>query len=127
MPGMFDLAELHLVHVGPFLKFTQVNSTTHLGVISELAENTLDPTVYVRIDKDVVRDHIKDLAQVQIDDINCPFFVCGCFSSQKSTRLVRHNLPLVKPCSLSQINLSSMGMCSTVSFRRICPMIFPQR
>ena len=42
--------------------------------------------------------------------------------SQKTTRLVRQDLPLVKPCWLSQItSLSSMCTAS----RRICSMIFP--
>ena len=38
--------------------------------------------------------------------------------------MVSHNLPLVKPCWLSQITSSSQ-VCLNISSRRICSMIFP--
>ena len=54
----FGLVKPHLVHMGPLLKPIQVpldgvpplyrvNCTTHLVVISKLAESILSPTVYV--------------------------------------------------------------------------------
>ncbi|KAK4827741.1 hypothetical protein QYF61_021202, partial [Mycteria americana] len=44
--------------------------------------------------------------------------------SQKATRLVRQDLPLVKPCWLSRIT-SLPSMCLSIASRRICSMIFP--
>ena len=45
-------------------------------------------------------------------------------SSQKATRLVKQDLPLIKSCWLSQItSLSRMSL--NIASRRICSMIFP--
>jgi len=44
--------------------------------------------------------------------------------SEKVTSLVRQDVPLVKPCWLSQITFLS-SMCLRISSKRICSVIFP--
>ena len=75
--------------------------------------------------KDVAGNHTKDLAEVQTDDISClSFFTNAITPSQKTTMLVRHSFPMVKPCWLSWItclsptclNMSSRRNCSTISW-----------
>ena len=44
--------------------------------------------------------------------------------SEKDTKLVRHDLPLVKPCWLSPVT-SLLSMCLSVISRRICSIILP--
>jgi len=45
-------------------------------------------------------------------------------ASQQATKLVRQNLPLVKPCWLSPFT-SLSSMCLSIASRRICSMTFP--
>ncbi|GAB0210109.1 highly reducing polyketide synthase PKS6 [Grus japonensis] len=44
--------------------------------------------------------------------------------SEKATKFVRHDLPLVKPCWLSPIT-SLFSMCLSIVSRRVCSMILP--
>ena len=53
-----------------------------------------------------------------------PLFTVVVTPSQKATRLVRQDLPLVKPCWLSQITFL-YSICLSIASVRICPMIFP--
>lgn len=69
-------------------------------------------------DKNVLWDHIKDLAQDKVDDISCSSLVHWKLvhtSSQKVTRLIRHNQPFWKMCWL---------VCLIIVSRRIYFMIF---
>jgi len=72
-----------------------------------------------------VGDHVKGLTETQIDDIVAlPLSTDVVTPSQKAARLVRQDLPLVKPCWLSQITSpSSTGL--SIASRRICSLIFP--
>ncbi|KAK4806804.1 hypothetical protein QYF61_005600 [Mycteria americana] len=56
------LVELHEVHMGPLLKPVKgINCITQLGVICKLAEDALNPTVYV-IDEDIKYPSIKPIS-----------------------------------------------------------------
>ena len=56
--------------------------------------------------------------------VTLPLFTVAVTPSQEATRLVRHDLPLVKSCWLSQIT-SLYCMCLNIASRRMCSMIFP--
>jgi len=73
-------------------------------------------------DKDITRDSVECLAQVQVDDVSCPPFVHQHCNPIIDTKLVRHDLPLVKPCWLCQIT-SLLFMCLSMVLRRICSII----
>jgi len=62
----------------------------------------------------MVWDCVKDLAEVQADDISCPSFITP---SQKAIILSRHTLPPMKLCWLSWI--TSSHMCLNISSRRL--------
>jgi len=71
-----------------------------------------------------VGEHDKVFTEVQIASAALPLSTGVVTALQKATGLVRHDLPLVKPCLLSQITfLSSKGL--SIASRRICSMIFP--
>lgn len=64
------------------------------------------------------------LCKVQVCDISFSSFVCWwCHSILKATALVKHNLPLVKPCWLFQIT-SLSHMCLSNSSRASAPQSF---
>lgn len=52
-------------------------------------------------------EHVRGLAQVHVVDTSCPLSTAAIVPSQKATRQVMHQLPLVKPCSPSQITSTS--------------------
>lgn len=52
-----------------------------------------------------------------------PYSINAITPSEKTTSLVRHDLPLVKVCSLSWITSSSF-MCLAMFCRRSCSMVF---
>ncbi|KAK4827886.1 hypothetical protein QYF61_022309, partial [Mycteria americana] len=56
--------------------------------------------------------------------IALPLYIDVVTPSEKATRLVRQDLPLVKPCWLSRVT-SLSSMCLSRASRRICSMIFP--
>lgn len=60
----------------------------------------------------------------EITSIALPLLTSAATHSQKAIRFVRHDLPLVKMCWLSQIT-SAFHMCLNISSRKICSMIFP--
>jgi len=77
-------------------------------------------------DKDITRDSVKCLAQVQVDDVSClPFVHQRCKPITKlDTKLVRHDLPMLKPCWLSSVT-SLLSKCLSMFLRRICSIILP--
>ncbi|KAK4827897.1 hypothetical protein QYF61_022320 [Mycteria americana] len=75
-------------------------------------------------EEDVVGDRIEGLTEVQTTSIALPLYIDVVTPSEKATRLVRQDLPLVKPCWLSRVT-SLSSMCLSRASRRICSMIFP--
>lgn len=76
-------------------------------------------------DKDVVCNPVKGLAEFQITLVSLPLSTDAAPPPQKTTtRLIRHDLPLVKPDWLFQITPLSY-MCLNVSSKRICSVIAP--
>lgn len=72
-------------------------------------------------DKDIVWDFVKCFMEIHADDICCLSLVhlYSHFIIHKATRLVRHELHLVKLCWLSQIT-SLLSICPSTASRRTC-------
>ncbi|KAJ7406662.1 hypothetical protein BTVI_64973 [Pitangus sulphuratus] len=70
-------------------------------------------------DKGVMRDSIKCLAQVQVASVALALSTNSITQTQKPTKFVRCDLPLVKSCWLSQI-FSLFPMCLRILSRRTC-------